>query len=290
MRKAGGCAKKNFSNSARGFFRREKLMAVGLAMILVFVLVGLLAPYLAPWDPVQIDPGKKLLPPSPDYPLGTDYMGRCILSRIIYGTRASLFNSLLVLALMLCISIPVGVVSGYAGGRLDNFIMRIIDILLAFPSLILTLAIAGLLGPGLSHLLIALAAVWWTGYARIIRGMVLQIKEKDFVMAARACGTSHFNIVAKHILLNAVKPVIVLATLEVGGIILAISGLSYLGLGAQPPAPEWGVMLNDSRPYMETAPNLMLFPGLAIMLVVMAFNLVGEGLRNHIGRSGAGGK
>lgn len=289
MRKVGCCtADRSMSYHVGTILRREKLMAAGLAIILAFLVVGLLAPHLAPSDPTKIDLGKKLLPPFAEYPLGTDYMGRCVLSRLIYGTRASLFNALLVLSITLGISIPVGVAAGYAGGGLDSFIMRIIDILLAFPSLILTLVIAGLLGPGLTHLLIALSVVWWTGYARIIRGMVMQIKEKDFVMAARACGASHLKIVVRHILLNAVKPVIVLATLEVGHIILTISGLSFLGLGAQPPAPEWGVMLNDSRPYMETAPRLMLFPGLAIMLVVMAFNMVGEGLRNAVDHKGRG--
>ncbi len=269
-------------------FLRDKQAMAGLLIVLLFLAVGLLAPLIAPHDPLQIDLANKLLPPSLSYPLGTDHLGRCELSRLIYATRVSLSNSILVLALILLISIPVGSVSGYAGGAIDNILMRITDILLAFPSLVLSLAIAGLIGPSLAHLLIALAAVLWAGYARIIRGMVLQIKEKEFITAARASGASHFNVVTRHIMLHAMTPIIALAALEVGGIILAISGLCFLGLGAQPPTPEWGVMLNDSRPYIQSDPNLMLYPGLAIFLVVGSFNLVGEGLRKAINPQSGG--
>lgn len=271
-------------------FCREKAALAGLVIIVVFIAAGLLAPWIAPADPTAVNVEYKLLPPSADFPLGTDQLGRCIFSRLIYGARTSLFYALLVMAIILAISIPVGTLAGYAGGKLDNFIMRVIDILLAFPSLILSLAIAGLMGPGMTHLLIALAAVWWIGYARIIRGMVLQTKEKDFVLAAKACGASRFQVVFRHILLNALSPIMVLATLEIGSIILAISGLSFLGLGAQPPTPEWGAMLSDSRPYIQAAPNLMLFPGLTIMIVVMAFNFLGEGLKNAVHLQNTGGK
>ncbi|SFG57689.1 peptide/nickel transport system permease protein [Desulfotomaculum arcticum] len=271
-------------------FCREKTALAGLVIVVIFVAAGLLAPWIAPADPTAVNVEHKLLSPSPDFPLGTDQLGRCIFSRLIYGARTSLFYALLVMAIILAISIPVGTLAGYAGGKLDNFIMRVIDILLAFPSLILSLAIAGLMGPGMTHLLIALAAVWWIGYARIIRGMVLQIKEKDFVLAAKACGASRFQVVFRHILLNALSPIMVLATLEIGSIILAISGLSFLGLGAQPPTPEWGAMLSDSRPYIQAAPSLMLFPGLTIMIVVMAFNFVGEGLKNAVHFQKTGGE
>ncbi|WP_256972685.1 nickel transporter permease [Saccharibacillus sp. O23] len=244
-----------------------------------------MAPLLAPSDPLEIHMAHRLAAPSVEYPLGTDHLGRCVLSRLIYGTRLSLFYSLTVLAVVLAISIPIGLLAGYVGGRTDRIIMRIIDVLLAFPSLILALAVAAVLGPGELHLLLAFAAVWWTGYARVIRGMVLQLKEKDYVMAARASGSSHLRIAFDHVLRGAVRPILVLASLEVGTIMLALAGLSFLGLGAQPPAPEWGVMLSDSRAYIQTAPRLMLYPGLAIAGCVLGFNLLAEGLRRPDRRS-----
>lgn len=252
---------------------------IGAAIVLLFLLVGLLAPWIAPSDPLQIHMEHKLSLPSLEYPLGTDHLGRCVLSRLIYGIRTSLYYSLIVLVAVFSISVPLGLLAGYIGGKVDHFIMRMIDILLAFPSLILSLAITAMLGPSMKNLLIAFVAVWWTGYTRVIRGMVLQIKESDYIMAARAAGTSHLKIVFRHILLNTARPILVLASLEVGTIILSIAGLSFLGLGAQPPTPEWGIMLNDSRPYIQTAPRLLLFPGLTIMLVVLGFNLLGEGLK-----------
>lgn len=252
---------------------------VGAAIVLLFLLTGLLAPWIAPADPLQIHMEHKLSLPSLEYPLGTDHLGRCVLSRLIYGVRTSLYYSLIALAAVFSISVPIGLLAGYAGGKVDHFIMRIIDILLAFPSLILSLAITAMLGPSMQNLLIAFVAVWWTGYARVIRGMVLQIKESDYIMAARAAGTSHLQIVFRHILLNTARPILVLASMEVGTMILSIAGLSFLGLGAQPPTPEWGIMLNDSRPYIQTAPRLLLFPGLTIMFAVLGFNLLGEGLK-----------
>lgn len=253
---------------------------IGASIVGGAVLIGLFAPYLMPSDPYLIRLDIRLSPPSLAYPLGTDPMGRCVLSRLIAGTRTSLFYSVLVLGAVLLISVPIGLLAGYAGGRTDHMIMRVIDMVLAFPSLILSLAIAGLLGPSLPNLLLAFVLVWWAGYARIVRGLVLQIKEMDYIRAARACGTSHWQMVLRHIIRNAARPMLVLASLEIGSILLSISGLSFLGLGAQPPIPEWGVMLNDSRAYMQTAPRLMLFPGLAIMTVVTGFNLLGEGLRS----------
>ncbi|MGG4396659.1 nickel transporter permease [Paenibacillus thiaminolyticus] len=265
--------------SRAGYFLKNASFWAGAGIVGLTALIGLLAPSLMPSDPLQIHLDIRLSPPSLDYPLGTDHLGRCILSRLIAGTRVSLFYSVMVLGAVLLISVPIGMVSGYVGGWIDHFMMRVIDILLAFPSLILALAIAGLLGPSLPNLLLAFVLVWWAGYARIIRGLVLQIKERDYISAARASGATHLQIVLRHIIFNAAKPMLVLASLEIGAIILSISGLSFLGLGAQPPTPEWGVMLNDSRPYMQTAPHLMLYPGLAIMAVAMGFNLLGEGLR-----------
>ncbi|PKM48027.1 MAG: nickel ABC transporter permease subunit NikC [Firmicutes bacterium HGW-Firmicutes-8] len=253
---------------------------LGLIIILGVVAAGIFAPYLAPNDPLKIDLNQRLLAPGKQFPLGTDHLGRCVLSRLIYGIRISLTTSFIVLFIIMTISIFVGTVSGYVGGKVDNLIMRLIDILLAFPGLILALAIAGMLGPSIMNVMIALAAVHWVGYARIIRGMVLSIKEKEYVLAARACGTTDGKIIFRHILPNIISPVIVLATLDMGHLIVSISGLSFLGLGAQPPVPEWGAMLNDGRPYMQVAPQLMLYPGIAILVVVLAFNLLGDGLRD----------
>lgn len=252
---------------------------LGAGIVLLFILVGLFAPWLAPSDPLQIHMEHKLSMPSWDYPLGTDHLGRCVLSRLIYGTRTTLYYSFVVLVVVFAISIPVGLLAGYAGGKIDHFIMRVIDILLAFPSLILSLAITAMLGPSMKNLFISFAAVWWTGYARVIRSMVLQIKESDYIMAAKAAGTSHVQIVLRHILLNTARPILVLASMEIGTIMLSMAGLSFLGLGAQPPTPEWGIMLNDSRSYIQTEPRLLLVPGLTIMLVVLGFNLLGESLR-----------
>lgn len=265
-------------------FKRHMTLYAGVFIVLLFIVTGVFAKYTAPHDPIMIDMEHRLMKPSLTYPFGTDYLGRCVLSRIIYGIRTSLFSSILVLIIVMAIGIPIGIISGYAGGITDNIIMRITDTLLAFPSLILTLAIASMLGPSLMNLLIALVSVRWTNYARIVRGIVLQLKEMDFITAAKACGTSDLNIIKRHILLNSIKPVIVLAAQETGNIILSISGLSFIGLGAQPPIPEWGAMLTDSRSFIETAPNLMLFPGITIMVVVMAFNCIGESVReilNH---------
>ncbi|MNI24869.1 Nickel transport system permease protein NikC [compost metagenome] len=259
-------------------FKSNGAKAGGM-IVLLFVSIGIFAPWLAPSDPLQIHMEHKLSMPSWEYPLGTDHLGRCVLSRLIYGTRTSLYYSLMVLAAVFSISIPVGLLAGYIGGIIDHLIMRVIDILLAFPSLILSLAVTAVLGPSMKNLLISFAAVWWAGYARVIRSMVLQIKESDYIMAAKAGGSTHLQIILRHILLNATRPILVLASIEIGTLMLSIAGLSFLGLGAQPPAPEWGVMLNDSRPYIQTEPRLLLYPGLAIMLSVLGFNLLGEGLR-----------
>lgn len=259
---------------------RDKLAFIGLIIILFIIIIGIFANYIAPNDPIKVDLSKRLHSPSHIYLLGTDHLGRCILSRLIYGIRVSFSTSFILLFIILTIGIIVGVTAGYFGGFIDNVIMRFIDIILAFPGLILDLAIAGILGPSLINLMIAIAAVQWVRYARIIRGMVLSIKEEEFVLAARVLGSSNFKIIKKHILPNIIPQIIILATLDMGSIILRISGLSFLGLGVQPPTPEWGAMLNDGRPYMQTAPWLMIFPGVSILIVVMAFNLLGDGLRD----------
>lgn len=261
-------------------FLQDPMALLGLILIVAILTVAILAPWLAPHDPLQVNAEHRLESPSSNYLLGTDHLGRCILSRIMYGSRISLSISFLVLVMIMSVGTLVGTLAGYVGGKLDDIIVSIIDVLLAFPGLILALVIAGMLGSSVTNVMIAMASVKWVGYARIIRGMVASIKEKEYVQAARSGGSKHFFLVIRHILPNVLSPVIVLATLDMGSTILAISGMSFLGLGAQPPNPEWGAMLNDGRPYMYMAPWIMIFPGMAILIAVLAFNLLGDGMRD----------
>lgn len=272
-------------------FAADRLALGGGALLIVFVLTGVFAPWLAPHDPLAVNLANTLQSAGGVYPLGTDHLGRCVLSRIIWGARVSLSTSFLVVATIMVISIPYGMLAGWFGGWLDNVLMRLVDIVLAFPRLVLALVIAGMLGPSLTNTMLALGVVSWVGFARLIRGLVLQAKEREYVLASRACGTSTGRILWSHILPNILGQVMVLATLDMGWLILSISGLSFLGLGAQPPTPEWGAMLNDSRPYFQVKQSLMLYPGLAVMLAVLAFNLLGDGLRDLLDpREAKGGR
>jgi len=265
-----------------GQLKEYKTVLVGSVIITVLVLTAIFASYIAPHDPVEIDLRNRLLSPDSEYPLGTDDLGRCLLSRLIYGTRISLQIGIIVVGITSSSGIILGMISGYYGGIIDEMIMRSVDIMLAFPGIILALAIAGLLGPGLFNVMIALAIVGWTGYARVVRGVVLSGKEMDFVESARALGMSDLYIIYRHILPGCIAPVIVMATLGMAYTILAAAALSFLGLGAQPPTPEWGSMLNHGKNFMRTAPHLTTFPGLAIMITVMAFNFLGDGLRDKM--------
>lgn len=265
-----------------GVLRRllsDKTARIGLAVVLVFAVVAMLAPVLAPHDPLALD-GARLEGPSPDHPLGTDRLGRDLLSRMMFGARLSLGTAALASVIIMVIGITVGGLAGYVGGLLDAILMRIVDTVLAFPSLILAIVVAGLFEPSLVTLMLALASVWWVGYARIIRGLILTVRERPYIEAARVGGARETRLVLRHVLPNILPPVVVLMTLEMGTIILAISALNFLGLGAQPPTPEWGAMLNDGRNFFFSAPHVMLFPGLAISLAVLGFNLLGDGLRD----------
>ena len=261
-------------------FLRDPATVLGLAIV-VFAAVGAIAaPALAPHDPTDVSLEKRLLPPDRDFLLGTDHLGRGELSRLLHGARTTLRTAAIVLAIVFAIALTVGTLSGYYGGWPDTILMSLVDLLLAFPGLVLAVAIAGTLGPSLINVMIAMAAVSWAGYARLVRGMVLSIRNREFVEAARAVGASDRRIMVFHIWRNILGPVVVLGSLDMGWIILGISGLSFLGLGAQPPTPEWGSMLNDGRPFLQTAPQMMLYPGAAIFLVVLGFNLLGDGLRD----------
>jgi len=257
---------------------RNKPGFISFIVLAVIILAGILAPVLAPNDPILINLDNKFAASSVSFPFGTDHLGRCILSRLMYGTIASLGSALLVMAITITISIIVGTLSGYKGGWVDALLMRLGDVNLAFPDLVLTLVIVGMLGPGLINLIIAMAAVQWVWYARIIRGMVLSLKERNYVLSAKVVGTPSWLIVVRHILPNIIPHMVVLVTLNLGMVILHISGLTFLGLGVQPPTPEWGAMLNDSKQFLRSYPRLIMFPGTMIMLVVISFNLLGDAI------------
>ncbi len=260
--------------------KKNRLAVIGAGILSVLVFIAVFAPYLAPRDPVELNLAERLSSPSWDHLMGTDAVGRDTLSRIIYGTRVSLMIAVVVTMIEVLLGMIVGMTAGYLGKAVDEILMRIVDVLLAFPGIILALALVGMLGPSLTNLVIALAAVGWVRYARIVRGSILSVKEERFVESARAIGCGNLRIATRHILLNIVTPIIVLATLSMGTTIISIAALSFLGLGAQPPMAEWGNMLNEGKPFMEKAPHLMIFPGLMIMITVLAFNFLGDGLRD----------
>ncbi|WP_347488878.1 nickel transporter permease [Desulfoscipio sp. XC116] len=260
--------------------KKNKLAVLGVAIIALLVLVAVFAPVLAPHHPHEQNLEQALLAPSWEYPLGTDDFGRCLLSRIIYGTGISLAIGLIVTAISVITGVVLGLLAGFYGGLVDEAIMRLVDIFLAFPGLILAIVVAGLLGPGMFNVLLALALVGWMGYTRVVRGAVLAEKEKPFVETAVSLGAGDLYIMTKHLLPNVISPVLVMATLGTGQAILAAASLSFLGLGVQPPTPVWGSMLNDGKQYLQTAPGLTIFPGLAIMITVLSFNFLGDGLRD----------
>ena len=259
---------------------REPGTALGLILVASLLLAGLVAPWSPLADPTEINLRERLRSPSPEHLLGTDHLGRDTFSRLVHGARATLLAAAATLVLSMSIAVTVGMLSGYYGGWPDTALMGVVDLLLAFPSLILALAVAGALGPGLLNVLLAVGAVWWVGHARIIRGITLGEREMAYVTAARAAGASDRRIILRHIAPNILGPIVVLASLDIGWIILGIAGLSFLGLGAQPPTPEWGAMLSDARPHLQTAPHLILLPGAAIFVAVLGFNLLGDGLRD----------
>ncbi|MBH0168351.1 nickel transporter permease [Fictibacillus sp. 18YEL24] len=263
------------------FFKNQNLLIqCGIIFFIIITLITLIGPFIVPNDPLTANMSERLVPPSSAYPLGTDHMGRCIFSRLIVGAQSTLGITALVVATVALIGIPIGLVIGYIGGRLDTVFMRVADGILALPEFILAIAIAGFLGPSLTNLMISIVFVKWIAYTRVVRSIVITERNKDYVQAAKVGGSSNWKIIRRHMFPQIVSPVLVLATLDIGKVILTISSLSYLGLGAQPPAPEWGAMLNDGRPYFQSAPELMIYPGLAIFFVVLAFNLMGEGLRD----------
>jgi peptide/nickel transport system permease protein len=261
---------------------RDRSAFVGLGILVLLVSAAVFAPALAPYSPTEPHYEDALRGPGRGYPLGTDGLGRDELSRLLFGARISLASVTLAAAAITLLGVTIGLLSGYQGGIVDGVIQRVIDVLLAVPSLVLALAIAGMLGPSMRSVLVGVVAVHWVSYARLVRGMVLSARSQPYVESSIALGARSRRVMFNEILPNVVPPVVVLATLEMGGLLLSISSLSFLGLGAQPPTPEWGTMLNQARPFFQSHPHLMIAPGVAITLTVLAFNLLGDGLRDAL--------
>ncbi|MDY8095502.1 nickel transporter permease [Paenibacillus polymyxa] len=260
--------------------RLSKTWIVSLSILLILAAITVV-PFLAPQDPYRIQMGNRLQSISATHWLGTDHLGRDVLSRVIAGLRTTVGTSLLILAVSLVVGVPLGLLSGFIGGWMDRVFKRVVDAFMTLPDYIFAIVLSGLLGPGLVNLIFAVTAVKWVGYARLVRSTVLAEKQKDYISLSILAGTSSLRIVMRHILPHAIGNVLVLATLDVGKIILMIASLSFLGLGPQPPIPEWGTMLNEGRAYFQMAPHLMLVPGIAVVLTVLLANVFGDKLRDR---------
>ncbi len=265
--------------------RKNSLSFAGAMIIFIFVIIAILAPIIAPYPEHagrRTAIKERFQPPSQDHLLGTDSYGRDILSRLIYGARISLFAGTLAIGLALLIGVPLGAIAGAVGGYVDEAIMRVVDVFLSFPPLLLALVIAATLGPSLNNAILAIAITWWPWYTRIIRGDAQSVKERPFVEAAKAIGEGKLKIAFRHVLPNSITGVIVQSSMDFGSVVLTLASLSFLGLGAQPPTPEWGLMISSERVYFLTNPWVVVFPGLAILIMVFAFNVFGDGLRDVI--------
>jgi peptide/nickel transport system permease protein len=261
-------------------FGYNPLSFCSLFLIALLVFTGLFAPFIAPYDPVEISPDRRLTPPGQSNWLGTDEVGRDSLSRIIGGARISLQIGLTIVLMAAAIGLVIGLLSGYFGGILDQILMRLTDMFMSFPTLILAIAMTAALGPSLFNAVLAMVIVWWPIYARLSRGEVLVIKEREYIKAIKALGASPLKILAFHVLPNAIDVIIVRASIDFGNAVMFCAALSFIGLGAQPPQPEWGAMVTTGRDYLRDAWWLVTFPGLAIFLTVMGFNLLGDSLRD----------
>ncbi|KAF5054121.1 Glutathione transport system permease protein GsiD [anaerobic digester metagenome] len=246
----------------------------------VLVIVAFLGDYLAPIDPLLTNYDLALSPPGSEHICGTDALGRDVFSRILCGASNSFSLSFLMVAIVAIIGTILGTASGFIGGKFDTVIMRFTDIFLAFPSMVFAIAVAGILGPGLVNTIIALSLIQWTKYARMTRSLASSIREKSYIEQARFGGATEIQIMFKYVLPNLITPIIIMATLDIGMMMMSLAGLSFLGLASQPPAPEWGYMINESRQYMQTAPWMMIYPGIALLIVVIVFNLLGDSLRD----------
>lgn len=263
-------------------FKRHRLGLTGAMVVLLLFSISLAAPALSPYDPSYIDIKSILKPPSYEHPLGTDQLGRDVLSRIIWGARISLMVGFVAIGIAAVIGVFLGAMAGYYGGYVDTIIMRFVDIMLCFPTFFLILAVVALLEPSIWNIMIVIGATGWMGMARLIRAEILSVKERDYVLAARALGASHARIIWRHIIPNAMAPVLVAATLGVAAAILTESALSFLGIGVQPPTPSWGNILTAGKDSIEVAWWLSFYPGMAILITVLGYNLLGEGIRDAI--------
>ena len=258
------------------------MLRVGALIVLIAVTAALLGPLVMPYDPSAQELARRLEQPTLTHPFGLDELGRDILSRIVSGARISLLVGLSVVGVSSLLGMLLGSIAGYAGGRVDDLISRVMDVLMAFPGILLAIALVAVLGPSLGNVILALSVIGWVGYARLVRGQALRTRELEFVQAARAIGATGSRIVLRHVLPSALPAVVVQATLGMAGAIIAEAALSFLGLGVQPPTPSWGTMLDAGRSHLFDAPHLTLFPGLAIALLVLGFNFLGDGLRDRI--------
>jgi peptide/nickel transport system permease protein len=263
-------------------FKRFKPGIAGLAFISILVVLAVFAPLIAPFSPEEANARLRGDPPSSDFLLGNDLIGRDMLSRLIFGTRVALGVGLGAMAIALTIGVSIGMTSGYFGGKVDMFLSRVTDTLMAFPTLALLITLNAVLGGNILTVILIIGTTFWASYARVSRAEVLSLREREFVVAARAIGVPSRRIVARHVLPNIVGPIIVLASLDIGAIIILESALSFLGLGVRPPTPSWGGMLSDGRASIRTYPHIAIFPGIAITLTVLAFNLFGDGLRDAL--------
>jgi ABC-type dipeptide/oligopeptide/nickel transport system permease subunit len=261
-------------------FRRNRLALTGIVIVLLLVLLAILAPLIAPYDPVQVDLDRQFTPPSAQHLFGADLFGRDLLSRVIFGARISLMIGLVPPLIAVTIGATLGVLSAYYGGWVDALIMRLADVVLAFPSLLLAMVVTYTLGASLYTLFIALSVVGWASAARVVRSQTLSLKERDFVVACRAVGVGDGRVMFRHIIPNCLAPILVLLTLDIPEAIMAEAGLSFLGVGAQPPTPSWGLMINEAQQYVFSAPWASILPGVAILFTVLGFNFVGDGLRD----------
>jgi ABC-type dipeptide/oligopeptide/nickel transport system permease subunit len=267
---------------AWGRFKRYRPGLFGLGFVILLVSLAVLAPLIAPYDPNEVDTKLRGAAPSWDHWLGNDDIGRDILSRIVYGTRVALIVGLGATSIAVTIGVLVGATAGYFGGKVDFVFSRLIDTLMAFPLLALLLTLSTVFGPSLRNVVIVIGCIVWASYARVVRAEVLSLRERDYVLAARAIGTPDRQIITRHLIPNALGPVIILASLAVGGIIILESALSFLGLGVQRPTASWGTMLSDGRDYLSNYPHIAIMPVVAIALTVLAFNLLGDGLRDAL--------
>ncbi|ADK15319.1 nickel transporter permease [Clostridium ljungdahlii] len=262
------------------FVKKNKLFIFLCILAVILISISLSANYIAPHDPLKTNMTNALQGRSSKFPLGTDNLGRCLLSRLLYGASTSLKMTFCLVIIIFIVGTALGTIAAYFGGIVDTIIMRFSDIFLAFPGIIFAIAIAGVLGPSSMNVVIALAVVNWVKYARVSRSLVMSVRKKEYIKGAKMGGAKEYQIILKYILPNIIPSLIVIATMDIGTMMLEISSLSFLGLGAQPPTPEWGYMLNEGRNYMQTSPGLMIYPGAAIFITVMIFNLLGDSIRD----------